>query len=170
MNGLKAWVYFLAYYIDFVLSAAISAVVFLLFAAIFRLEVVSINPGPVILLLLVWINTAVSLSFALSALWGNARNALIATFLLLLISIFICGAAISVWNVTLPNAFFIWPMFACYTALSIINVRAISLGQPALTIQTMSSEPKLVAALAYLAVEWVIFLLLAFYGHVLLPV
>lgn len=168
MNGLKTWVYFLAHYLDFALSAALSMIIFLLMAVAFRLEIVSINPGPIIILLIVWLNTAISLSFALSSIFDNARNALIGTFIILLMSIVISIAAAAIWDNEPPSPFFIWPPFACYTAVSIINARAISLDAPAITIQTIGKDHKLVAAILYLSVEWVIFFLLAIYGQVII--
>lgn len=166
MNGLKSWTYFLAHYVDFLLSAAISMIIFLLVAAAFRLEIVSIDPGPISILLLVWINTAISLSFAISTLFGNARNALIGTFLILLMSIVISIAATAIWNNDPPSPYFIWPPFACYTAVGIINTRAVMLDAPVLTVSTMSDGGKLLTAIYYLLVEWVVFLLIAIYGNV----
>ena len=166
MNGLKSWTYFLAHYVDFFISAAISMIIFLLVAAAFRLEIVSIDPGPISILLLVWINTAISLSFAISTLFGNARNALIGTFLILLMSIVISIAATAIWNNDPPSPYFIWPPFACYTAVGIINTRAVMLDAPVLTVSTMSDGGKLLTAIYYLLVEWVVFLLIAIYGNV----
>lgn len=167
MNGLKSWIYFLAHYVDFLISATISMTIFLIVAAIFRLEIVSISPGPIILVLLVWINTAISLSFAISTLFGNARNALVGAFLVLLMSIVIAIAATAIWNNDPPSPYFIWPPFACYTAVGIINSRAVSLTAPALTVGTMNTSPGLLTAIYYLLVEWVVFFLIAIYGHVL---
>src|SRR5437762_12621000 len=166
MNGLKLWIYFLANYVDLFVSAISSMSIFLLMAAAFRLEIVSINPGPIIILLLVWVNTAISLSFAISTLFGNARNALVGTFLVLLISIVISIAATAIWNNDPPSAYFIWPPFACYTAVGIINSRAVSLDAPALTPATMEDGGKLLTAILYLVVEWALFFLLAVYGQV----
>jgi hypothetical protein len=135
-------------------------------AAAFRLEIVSVNPGPIIILLLVWINTAISLSIAISSLFDNARNALLGTFIILLLSIVISIASAGIWDNNPPSAFFIWPPFACYTAISIINSRAISLAAPAITAQTIGKEPKLWMAIVYLVVEWIVFFLLAIYGEV----
>src|ERR1700735_3798742 len=157
MNGLKSWIYFLAHYVDFFLSATASMAIFLLVAAAFRLEIVSINPGPIIIVLLVWTNTAISLSFAISTLFGNARNALIGTFLVLLMSIVISIAAVAIWDNNPPSPYFIWPPFACYTAVGIINSRAVGLDQPALTGSTMTDGGKLLTAIYYLLVEWVVF-------------
>src|SRR5208283_1681261 len=106
MNGLKSWIYFLAHYVDFLISAILSMAIFLLAAAAFRLEIVSINPGPIIILLIVWINTAI---------WDNDP----------------------------PSPYFIWPPFACYTAVGIINSRAVSLDAPALTASTMGDGGEL---------------------------
>jgi len=166
MNGLKSWIYFLAHYLDFFLSATISMCIFLLVAAAFRLEIVSISPGPIIILLLVWINTAISLSFAISTIFGNARNALVGTFLVLLMSIVISIAATAIWNNEPPAPYFIWPPFACYTAVGIINSAAVSLDAPALTAATMGDGGMLLTAIYYLLVEWVVFFLIAIYGQV----
>jgi hypothetical protein len=167
MNGLKSWTYFLAHYVDFFLSAILSMSIFLLIAAAIRLEIVSINPGPIIIILTIWINTAISLSFAISTLFGNARNALVGTFLVLLMSIVISIAATAIWNNDPPSPYFIWPPFACYTAVGIINSRAVSLDAPALTTSTMGDGGKLFLAIYYLLVEWVAFFLIAIYGHVI---
>ena len=166
MNGLKSWIYLLAHYIDFLISAIVSMIIFLLVAAAFRLEIVSINPAPIIILLIVWINTAISLSFAISTIFGNARNALVGTFLVLLMSIVISIAATAIWNNDPPAAFFIWPPFACYTAVGIINSRAVGLDAPVLTGSTMADGGKLLTAIYYLLVEWVVFFLFAVYGQV----
>jgi hypothetical protein len=166
MNGLKSWIYLLAHYVDFLISAIVSMIIFLLVAAAFRLEIVSINPAPIIILLIVWINTAISLSFAISTIFGNARNALVGTFLVLLMSIVISIAATAIWNNDPPAAFFIWPPFACYTAVGIINSRAVGLDAPVLTGSTIGDGGKLLTAIYYLLVEWVVFFLFAVYGQV----
>jgi hypothetical protein len=166
MNGLKTWIYFLAHYVDFLLSATISMTIFLLMAGAFRLEIVSINPGPIIILSIIWINTAISLSFAISTLFGNARNALVGSFLVLLMSIVISIAATAIWNNDPPSPYFIWPPFACYSAVGIINSRAVSLNAPALTASTMGDGGKLLTAIYYLLVEWIVFFLIAIYGQV----
>lgn len=158
----------MAHYVDFLISAILSMIIFLLVAAAFRLEIVSIHPAPIIILLIVWINTAISLSFAISTIFGNARNALVGTFLVLLMSIVISIAATAIWNNDPPAAFFIWPPFACYTAVGIINSRAVSLDAPVLTGATMGDGGKLLTAIYYLLVEWVIFFLIAIYGQVIL--
>ena len=162
---MKSSVYFLAQYGDFLLSAGVAVIIFLIVAAAFRLEIVSISPGPIIIILLVWINTAIALSFAISTLFGNARNALIGTFIVLLMSIFISVAAAAIWDINPPAPYFIWPPFACYTAIAVVNARAVSLDAPALTAQTMGSDNTLVTALAYLTVEWFMCCLLAIYGQ-----
>ena len=166
MNGLKSSVYFLAQYVDFALSAGVATIIFLLMAVAFRLEIVSLNPGPIIIVLLVWINTAIALSFAISTLFSDARNALIGTFIVLLMSIFISVAAVAIWDINPPAPYFIWPPFACYTAIGLVNARAVSLDAPALTTRSMGTDHKLVTALSYLVVEWFVFCLLAIYGQV----
>jgi len=50
--------------------------------------------------------------------------------------------------------------------IGIINTRAVSLDAPALTVSTMSDGGKLLTAIYYLLVEWVVFFLIAIYGHV----
>ena len=69
MNGLKPWLYLVAHYIEFFISGALALTVFLIVARLFRLEIVSINAGPVIILLLVWLNVAIAFSFAISVLY-----------------------------------------------------------------------------------------------------
>lgn len=130
------------------------------------MEIVSINAGPVVITLLIWINTAISLSFFLSAFFSNARNALLGTFIILLMSIFISVSAVAIWDISPPDPYFLWPPFACYTALGIINARAINLDSPALTVQTMGVDGKLKSALLYLFVEWIAFLAFAVYALV----
>ena len=71
MNGLKPWLYLVAHYIEFFISGALALTIFLIVARLFRLEIVSINAGPVIVLLLVWLNVAIAFSFAISVLYVN---------------------------------------------------------------------------------------------------
>jgi uncharacterized membrane protein len=82
-------------------------------------------------------------------------------------SIVISIAATAIWNNDPPSPYFIWPPFACYTAVGIINTSAVSLAAPALTVGTMKTNPKLLTAIYYLLVEWVVFFLIAIYGHVI---
>ena len=49
---MKSSVYFLAQYADFLLSAGVAMIIFLIIAAAFRLEIVSISPEPIIIILL----------------------------------------------------------------------------------------------------------------------
>lgn len=81
-------------------------------------------------------------------------------------SIVISIAATAIWNNDPPSPYFIWPPFACYTAVGIINSAAVSLDAPALTAATMGDGGMLLTAIYYLLVEWVVFFLIAIYGQV----
>ena len=82
-------------------------------------------------------------------------------------SIVISIAATAIWNNDPPSPYFIWLLFVCYTTVGIINTRTVSLAAPALTVGTMNTSPKLLMAIYYLVIEWVIFFLIAIYGQAL---
>ncbi len=164
MAGLSLRTYFFTRYFEFLLLELISMVVFLLVALAFRLEIISIHAGPIILVIFVWINTAVVFAFFLAAFFSRSRNALVSIFTMLLLSIVIFIAATAIWDDDPSPAFFIFPPFAAYSALGAINDAAIRQGAPAMTASTMTNVVRV--AIYFMLGEWAVFGIFSGYFHV----
>eukprot|EP00842_Homolaphlyctis_polyrhiza_P003741 jgi/Hompol1/4368/HPOL_007077-RA len=123
MNGMRSHAYYISHYITFLILYFFSALVFLLTGAFGQLMLFTQTSGSVILLMFfLWGNVIIAMSFFFASLFNRSRLGLIAVFLIVL-----CGIIVSIaleqlfQNRDLPTVFYIWPPFAFYHALSLIN-------------------------------------------------
>ncbi|KAJ3130321.1 hypothetical protein HK100_008124 [Physocladia obscura] len=122
LNGLKS--HYITFYILYILSTA----VFLISGAMSRLTFFTqTDPALLILMFFVWGNIQIVLAFMFSSIFNKSRIALVFLIDLLVFLIVLVGVIVSLVseklfaNTTAPVAFFIWPPFAFYRALSLVN-------------------------------------------------
>jgi ABC-type transport system involved in multi-copper enzyme maturation permease subunit len=128
MNGMKSWAYRLSHYMTFYILYTISTIIFLISGSVARLELFTLtNTGVLVILFFIWGHVQISLAFFFSALFKKSRIALVIVFLIVL-----CGVIVSLVSSrlfrgqTVPTAYLIWPPFAFYRALSVLNSASLS--------------------------------------------
>jgi hypothetical protein len=130
MNGMKLWAYYSSHYITFYILYAVSTIIFLIIGRVVKLTFFTLtDPFLLLLLFFLWGHVQISLAFFFSAFFNKSRIALVLTFLIVL-----CGVIISLVTDSLfasgadvPIAFFLWPPFAFYRAMSVVNTASFSL-------------------------------------------
>lgn len=122
MHGLSTFTYYLAHYIHFFLLQIICSVVFVIAGALFKLKFFTeTDPGVYIVLLLLWANMMVAISFLLSLAFSKSRFALICTFVLVVFSCMLNLFEDIIFNYEAPpTSWYIWPFFAFYHAINVI--------------------------------------------------
>ena len=126
-NGLKLWAYWLSEFVLFFVLHVISTIVFIVAGVAFRLEFFTItDPGVYILLFFMWGLVQIAMAFLLSTFFSRSRTALLVTYLLVVMGIIINVAVVDVFVDGAPTAYFIYPPFAFYRALYMVNEAAFS--------------------------------------------
>ncbi|KAJ8324327.1 hypothetical protein O5D80_006397 [Batrachochytrium dendrobatidis] len=171
MNGLSSTAYYISQYLTFITLYLISAVIFYICGTAYSLSLfVNTAPAVLILVLFLWGNAQVSIAFFLSALFKRSRLALVSVFLLV-----ICGVMIAVTfdtmigNNTISPYFFLWPPFAFYRALGVLNRASFQEGMTPYTMSMLQSGDQVYIATVVLAASTPIFLILATYLISVLP-
>ncbi|KAJ3393432.1 hypothetical protein HDU84_001922 [Entophlyctis sp. JEL0112] len=125
LNGLNicSFKYFQSHYITFYLLYALSAAVFLLSGLKSGLTFFTqTQTSLLVLLFMLWGHVQIILSFLFSTIFNKSRIALVLVFLIVLIGVVISIVTEKLFvNTTAPLPLFIWPPFAFYRALSLIN-------------------------------------------------
>ncbi|KAJ3278070.1 hypothetical protein HDU76_010033, partial [Blyttiomyces sp. JEL0837] len=124
MNGLRPFAYYLSHYLTFYILYAISTAIFILVGVLANLSFFTLtDPKLLFLLFFLWGHVQITLSFFFASIFSKNRVALVSTFLLVLV-----GAVVSLviqnlfMNKQAPAALFLWPPFAFYRALMLVNV------------------------------------------------
>ncbi|KAJ1336897.1 hypothetical protein BSLG_006657 [Batrachochytrium salamandrivorans] len=171
MNGMSSSSYYFMHYITFIALYLISAMVFMICGAAYGLSLfILTSPGLLILLLVLWGNVQVGMAFVLSALFKRSRLALVFVFLLV-----ICGVMIAVTfdtaigNKDVPTYFFLWPPFAFYRALGVLNRASFQSGLQPYKFAMLKPGDQVYTAIVALAVQIPIFFALATYLISVLP-
>ena len=132
MNGLGTFAYYLSHfgsliYLILVTFFILSAICFVVFAATGAFQKLSLftktSPIVLALTLLLWALAQISLAFFFGALFNRSRIANIAAILLDLCSVIISSGIQRLYpKEPLSNAYFLWPPFAFYRILAILNL------------------------------------------------
>ncbi|KAJ3019844.1 UNVERIFIED_CONTAM: hypothetical protein HDU68_010479 [Siphonaria sp. JEL0065] len=123
INGMKPIAYYFSHYLTFFALYSISTLCFVISGFVAQLEMFTIT-DPVVLLLLffLWGNTQIVLSFFFASLFNKSRTALVMVFLVVICSVIISLSIDTVFlNSSSPVSLFLWPPFAFYRALLVIN-------------------------------------------------
>ncbi|KAI3643918.1 hypothetical protein MP228_010082 [Amoeboaphelidium protococcarum] len=128
MHGLSSLQYYLTHYLHFMTLQIGTSIVFIISGFIFQLSLFTQNEiGVLIVLLLVWANTMVLLSFLLSLLFNKSRPALQVSVAIVAVSAIISGFSTILFNYgDPPNAFYTWPFFGFFQALTFLGQAATS--------------------------------------------
>ncbi|TPX33602.1 hypothetical protein SmJEL517_g03582 [Synchytrium microbalum] len=167
MNGLKSYTYYLTHYIHFYVLYIVSTAFFLIAGRLGRLDLFTrTSPGVLVFLFFTWGHVQVALAFFFGALFSRSQIALVVVFLIVLCGVIISLVTDSLFDgTTAPPAYFIWPPFAFFRCLSLMNTAAYtSTLQP---YKTITGE--LSSAVGFMWAEIPIFLLLALYLQAVFP-
>jgi hypothetical protein len=136
-NGLKMWAYYLTEYVLFYTLHVISTLVFILTGVAFQLDFFTKTaPGVYILLFFLWGNVQIVMAFLLSCFFSRSRTALLVTYLLVVLGIIINVSVTNVFSGAAPTAYLIYPPFAFYRAILVVNSAAFS---SALVVRALSA-------------------------------
>ncbi|TPX55599.1 hypothetical protein PhCBS80983_g05191 [Powellomyces hirtus] len=169
MNGLKSSVYYMSHYITFFLLYCISAAIFLASGAATKLDMfVKTEVTVLIILLVLWGAVQVAMALFFSSFFDRAQNALLIVFFVVLCGIIVSIAANQVF-VTAPAAFFLWPPFAFYRCLAVINQASFATNARPYTLGNLRPGDEVWTAMIFMAAETAVLLLLAVYFSHILP-
>ncbi|KAG0052778.1 hypothetical protein BGZ83_002132 [Gryganskiella cystojenkinii] len=171
MSGLKSITYYIAHYIHFYILHVISSIMFIIAGVAFRMPFFTkIQPGVFILLFFFWGHVQIALAFFLSCFFSKSRTALVIVFLLVL-----CGVIVSLATETIfdtdpaPLGYFVWPAFAFYRALSVMNRSSYDSSYQPYRISDLHGSDEVFEVIIALIIETFVFLGLAFYLTEVLP-
>ncbi|KAJ3013234.1 hypothetical protein HKX48_005863 [Thoreauomyces humboldtii] len=169
MNGMKSPVYYASQYITFFVLYCISALIFLAAGYATRLDMfVKTDISVLIIVLLLWGAVQVAMALFFAAFFDRGQNALLITFFVVLCGIIVSVAANQTYDF-LPWEFYIWPPFAFYRCLSVMNQAAFTRGAVPYTISRLKSGDEVYTAVLFMVFETIIVLGLAVYVRHVLP-
>ncbi|KAF9186902.1 hypothetical protein BGZ51_001692 [Haplosporangium sp. Z 767] len=171
MSGLKSITYYVAHYIHFYALHVIASLMFICAGLAFQMPFFTqIDPGVFILLFFFWGHVQIALAFFLSCFFSKSRTALVIVFLLVL-----CGVIVSLATETIfdtdaaPLGYFVWPAFAFYRALSVMNRSSYDSSYQPYQMSDLKGSDEVFQVIIALIIETFVFLALAFYLTEVLP-
>ncbi|KND03404.1 uncharacterized protein SPPG_08886 [Spizellomyces punctatus DAOM BR117] len=171
MNGLRPGIYYLSHYVTFFVLYILSTTIFLVSGVAARLDMfIRTEFSVLVILFLLWGLVQIALAFFFASLFSKSRNALVMVFLTVL-----CGVIISLVTDQLfadksaPAGFFLWPPFAFYRCLGVINNASFSGKRRPYTLDNVTVGDEVFTAMIFMAVETVVFMGLAAYLNQVLP-
>ncbi|KAJ3309887.1 hypothetical protein HDU76_003506, partial [Blyttiomyces sp. JEL0837] len=170
MNGLKAWAYYLSHYVTFYVLYAVSSLIFLIVGRGSRLTFLTLTEGAGLgLLFFIWGHVQIVLAFFFASIFSKNRIALVLTFLVVLVGVIISLVTDNLFaKAQAPAAFFIWPPFAFYRAMSLINVASYSKTKRPYNL-SMLKNSEVGTAINFLIVEIFVYGALALYMAAVVP-
>ncbi|OMH81975.1 ABC transporter A family member 9 [Zancudomyces culisetae] len=170
MNGLKNKAYYLGHYLHFLVLTVVSSIVFLVSGIAFKLEMFTeTSKALLIVLLFVWWNLQIAISFFFSTFFNNSRVALVITNLIVFWGVVIDATVTFIFDTTIPIPYLLWPPFAMYRAIAALNNAAVSTERPGYTFSDVVSGDVVFNCLIAMAIEWLVLLVLSFYLMNVLP-
>ncbi|KAF9349498.1 hypothetical protein BGX26_012228 [Mortierella sp. AD094] len=171
MSGLKSITYYVAHYIHFYILHIIASLMFIFAGFAFRMPFFTkVAPGVFLILFFFWGHAQIALAFFLSCFFSKSRTALVIVFLLVL-----CGVIVSLATETIfdtdpaPIGYFVWPAFAFYRALSVINRSSYDSSYQPYKVSDLKGSDEVFEVIIALIIETFVFLGLAFYLTEVLP-
>ncbi|KAJ3182707.1 hypothetical protein HDU87_008046 [Geranomyces variabilis] len=169
MNGLKASVYYISHFVTFFVLYMISALVFLAAGYAARLDMfVKTDFAVLIILLILWGAVQVALALFFSSFFDRAHSALLIVFFIVLCGIISSIAANQVFT-RAPDWFFLWPPFAFYRCLGVINAASFVANLTPYKLGSLRAGDEVFTAMVFMAVETVVLVALAVYFSHVLP-
>ncbi|CAG8580036.1 3827_t:CDS:2, partial [Racocetra persica] len=172
MNGLKGFTYHLSHYIHFYLIHIITTLVFVITGLIFKMEIFTkTDPGVYVILFFVWGHVEIALAFLFSCFFSKSRIAMVVTFLIVLCGIIVSFATASLFNGqdSAPLTYFLWPPFAFYRCLAVINISSISLITPPYKVSNLVVGNEVFNGIIFMVVEYFVIFMITIYLTNVLP-
>eukprot|EP00835_Amoeboradix_gromovi_P001724 NODE_85_length_22318_cov_0.288492.p2 type:complete len:698 gc:universal NODE_85_length_22318_cov_0.288492:12104-10011(-) len=171
MNGLKATTYYATHAITFLILHILACTVFTVTGIAFKLKFfMNTDPGVYILLFFFWGCVQIAMSFFFAAIFDKSRLSLIASFFTVLISIIISLALDRLSaNTGYNTVFFIWPPFAFYRALGLVNGASYDSDLTPYNLSKANPPDNVGLALIALSFESIAYVLMAYYCNSVLP-
>ncbi|KAF9206131.1 hypothetical protein BGZ49_002958 [Haplosporangium sp. Z 27] len=171
MSGLKSFTYYVAHYIHFYILHIIASLMFIIAGIAFRMPFFTrVAPGVFLILFFFWGHAQIALAFFLSCFFSKSRTALVIVFLLVLCGVIISLATESIFDPNpAPIGYFVWPAFAFYRALSVINRSSYNSSYQPYKVSDLHGSDEVFEVIIALIIETFVFLGLAFYLTEVLP-
>ena len=171
IHGLTSRAYYATHYLHFFTIQVVSSAIFIGSGLVFGLKFFTATDAWVyIVLLLLWANTMVCLSFLLSLFFSKSRFALIMTFVIVVLSANISGVSNIIFNYeTPPAAWYLWPFFAFYEGLNLIGNATSSAFRSPYTFADLVWGDELSKIMLFLLGESIVCLLLLAYLKSVIP-
>ncbi|KAF9914359.1 hypothetical protein BX616_008450 [Lobosporangium transversale] len=165
MSGLKSITYYVAHYIHFYILHILSSLMFIIAGIAFRMPFFTkVDPGVFILLFFFWGHVQIALAFFLSCFFSKSRTALVIVFLLVLCGVIVSLATENIFqNDPAPIGYFVWPAFAFYRALSVINRSSYDSAYQPYKMSDLKGSDEVFQVIIAMIIETFVFLALAFY-------
>ncbi|KAJ3000665.1 hypothetical protein HDV02_004350 [Globomyces sp. JEL0801] len=171
MNGMTQFPYYISHYVTFLILYCFSALVFLISGRVGKLTLFTqTNQAFLALFFFIWGNNQISLAFFFSTFFNKSRLALVIVFLLVLCSVIVSLVVSRLFAFTVvPVYYMLWPPFAFYRALSLMNVASYSANVPAYSFSSLQPNSEITTILIFLIIEIPVYLLIAYYFQMVLP-
>ncbi|KAI9224622.1 hypothetical protein BC828DRAFT_402117 [Blastocladiella britannica] len=164
MNGLKLRTYYMAHALHFYSLHILSTVVFLVTGIAFQLQFFTQTALAVLVcLFIVWGLVQVAMAFFLGALFSKSRNALVVTFLIVLLAVIVNTAVTNLLTSNAPGLYLAWPGFAFYRALTIVNTASFTKGAMPYTMSMLVPGDEVYNCIIAMLIEIPVYLFLAYY-------
>ncbi|KNE54644.1 hypothetical protein AMAG_00604 [Allomyces macrogynus ATCC 38327] len=169
-NGLKQWTYMFAHAVHFLVLHLIATTVFIVTGIVFQLELFTRTAaGVYIVLFLVWGFAQIAMAFFLAAFFSKSRNALVVTYLVVLMSVITNTATDQLFSGRAPFVYLLWPSFCFYRALALVNTASYSEKAVPYSLGMVVPGDEVFTCLMVLILDTAIYLLLSFYLAAVLP-
>ncbi|PVU87965.1 hypothetical protein BB561_006096 [Smittium simulii] len=169
MNGLKYYSYYLTHYAHFLTLSILTNSIFLITGIAFRMELfIKTSLGVLILLLFIWGNVQVALSFFFSTLFKQFKFAQIMVSIVILWGIIIDSAVSFIFTAKTPIGYLIWPPLAMYRAISKLNDASTSTIRTGYIFRDLVPGDEVFNSIFALCVEWVVLMAVSFYLNMIL--
>eukprot|EP00842_Homolaphlyctis_polyrhiza_P003931 jgi/Hompol1/4539/HPOL_001790-RA len=171
MNGINTMAHYISQYVTFYILFALSTAVFIIAGRVTQLSLFTVNDIRLLLLVFfIWGHNQIAIAFFFATLFNTSRLALISVFLFVLCSVIVSLAASSIFvGSTFPSAFFIWPPFAFYRSIDLMNTATVDQSLQPLKLSDLNLPNELRTTFIFMVVEVPVFLLLAAYLDGVLP-
>ncbi|KAJ3140474.1 hypothetical protein HK101_003473 [Irineochytrium annulatum] len=185
MNGLSSITYYATHYVHFYFLHAVSSTIFLIAGYLAGMQLFTLTDFRVLVVVWVlWGNAQIATAFLFSTFFDKARMALIITFLMTLTGVIVALAIDYIFiSSAPPPLYYIWPPFAFYRCLSVINAASLGgivqvffgasgdgiLPNPYRLSFLANPNDQVTVAVYFLIGESVAYLLLAVYLSLILP-
>jgi len=168
MNGMKSSTYYIFVYITNLILSTLSMVCFVVAGMIGNMNMFTKTSLLVLIIVFfIWANVQVALAFVLSYFFSRNGTALIASFLVVLLSIVFSLGLSEMFETT--DFYFIWAPFAFYYILSQLSTLSVSKVKPAYQFHNFIPGNKVFTATMFLIIDFVIFILLSLYFSAVIP-